>query len=242
MQFPRPWHPIRIASQSDTVNGTIVLLFFAVLCTLLFPRRLEVMARALLAEPTRAAVAGVVGLLAVPRRLLAGLLVLAVAIVVLALTIVGILAIPAALLVYGAAECALVGLAWLGCLAICLACGRAFLALLGRQNPATFWATMLGLLLAWVVFFVLFSTVEVLGGLLLATIIIFGFGLALVTGAGTRERWHPRELRGWRSRRRRVEEPASAQESAEAEAAGQQPLPAPGETATGTDNPEPPIP
>ena len=73
---------------------------------------------------------------------------------------------------------------WLGCLAICLACGRAFLALLGRQNPATFWATTLGLLLAWVVFFVLFSTVEVLGGLLLATIIIFGFGLALVTGAG----------------------------------------------------------
>ena len=182
MQHHRtPWTGLRLGYG---VPELVFWLFVLLLCVLLLPRRLEVMARALPASPGPAALAGLLGAIFSPAIAIAVVLAGVFVIVVLAITIVGIIAIPAAALALAALLLALPALALVGMVAVALALGRALLDRAGQRHVATFWAALLGLVLLW--FICLLPTI---GPLVFATAAIFGFGVALLTGLGTSPAW-----------------------------------------------------
>lgn len=173
--LPRPFH------------GAPELLFWGfitLLAALLFANRLEVMARALPASPGAAALAGLVGLILTPAAVIAEVLIGILVIIILALTIVGILAIPAAALALVAALLAIGAIALIGMVAVALSVGRAILDRAGRRATPTLWAALLGVLILWIA-----CLLPVIGPLVFTTLIIFGFGVAIITGVGTHERW-----------------------------------------------------
>ena len=198
-----------------------------ILAVLIFRQRLEVMAKALPVYPGRAAVYGIAGLAISPAALLTVVIAAAMVAVLLAITVIGILLIPAV----GAAVLALViGLALLfvlGAAAIWLSLGRAVAGQLGRADVNALWAVLIGVLLVSLV-----ALLPVVGRLATATVVIFGFGLALMTGAGAGPDWLHRRL-GFG---RRPETPAapqtpapepSGQSSTAPEAAADEPQPQP---------------
>ncbi len=190
------------------------LLFWGIVTTivvLLFPKRLEVMARALPAEPGRAAAYGIGGLVvtwaAVGMTVLVGIALC----VMLAAIVIGIPLIPVVVVGVLAAILILPVLVLLGTVAIWLSLGRAAAARVGVGEPRAIWAALLGLLLVSLV-----ALIPNIGPLIGVTLLIFGFGVALMTGMGADPEWAHRKLGlGRRSQAAVVQEPPSAGESAE---------------------------
>lgn len=165
------------------MNSLFALLAWAavvVLALLLFRSRVEVMAAALPAYPGRAAIYGIVGFALVPAAVIIELVAAGLVSALLAITIIGALAIPAVL---AAAVLIIVGIGGvflLGCIAVLLSLGKAVLTQFGRESAHGLWAALVGLLLIALV-----SLIPVVGRLVLVTVAVFGFGVAIMTAAGT---------------------------------------------------------
>jgi hypothetical protein len=179
------------------ISGLLSQLAFAVfvvlLAALLLPQRMEVMARALPANPGWAAFYGVAGIIVMPAVIVALALVTVITIIVLAISIVGILAIPAVAVALVGAILGIVVIAILGLAAVWLSLGRAMLHQSRRAHVHTAWAMLLGM----VVIFLL-SRLPYVGWMVAITVLIFGFGVALFTGLGSREDWASRRFGGGR--------------------------------------------
>jgi hypothetical protein len=163
--------------------------FLALLAALLLPRRLEVMARALPLLPARAALYGTLGLVLTPAALVAAVLLGAFIIVVLCITIVGILAIPAVPAALAGIGIAVIVFGVLGSIAVMLSLGQ---AILGRFRPEQTHVVAAAVIGAVVVSAL--CMIPVVGTLVLLTVMIFGYGLALMTGLGSHEEWASQQV------------------------------------------------
>ena len=198
-------------------TGLLGWSFIALLAMLLFRHRLEVMAEALPLHPGRAAASGLIGIALTPAALVTMLLASAFVIVVLAITIVGILVIPAAVVAMLAATLAPAALLLAGMAGVFLSLGRAISGQLGRPEMRPISAVLIGVLVVCVA-----GLIPVIGWLMWITVAIFGFGLALMTGVGSREHWSVRDLRR-HGRQDRPEEPEPVQPPAPALVAAPEP-------------------
>jgi hypothetical protein len=168
----------------DTVGNLLVGVFVALLAVGLFRRRVEVMARALPLHPGRAAGYGVAGFVLVPAALIVLALTALFVLIILLMTIVGILAIPVVPAALAAAVLALLAALFLGTAAVWLGLGRAILDGLGVRSVHPVVAALLGLLILYAA-----SQLRLVGGLITVTMLIFGFGVAIMTGVGASEDW-----------------------------------------------------
>jgi hypothetical protein len=177
------------------VGAVIAWGFIALLSVLLFRERLEVMAAALPVYPARAVLYGLVGFALTPAALLAAVVVAAFVSAVLAITLVGIPLIP----VVGAGLIALIVAGFVlllaGAVGVWLSIGKAVATSLKKPGLHPVWATLIGLVLVAVAI-----QLPVIGSLVLLTFIVFGFGLAIMTGFGTNPEWAHGRL-GFRSSR-----------------------------------------
>jgi len=205
---------------SFDAHDFLVWLFIAVFAALVFPRRIELMARALPAAPGNIAAHGVVGFVLLPAVILALVLAAVIAMVLQVAFVVGILAIPIVAAALVAALLGIVAVIALGLAAVWLGLGQALLSAFGWRARSP-WAVLLGMLLVW-----LSIHVPYIGGILWATVLIFAFGVALMTGAGAHEQWSSRRTSGARKREEALPvatpvatapAPSKAQESALAE-------------------------
>jgi hypothetical protein len=210
---------LRVRGPESFFTGLLVWAFISLLAVLLFRNRLEVMADALPLHPGRAAGYGLLGFAVTPAALLTALAAEVFVIVVLAITIIGILAIPAVLLAMVAMVLAPGALLLIGMAGVFLSLGRALAAQVGRPDTSPIWATLIGVLVVSVA-----GLIPWIGALVWVTVVIFGFGLALMTGIGSGERWSYREMRR-RGRRARREEPEPLVQPAAPPEAGQETSP-----------------
>ncbi len=200
-----PFGRLGVLGGGDSFFGR--LLFWAVvvvILVLLFPRRLELMARALPAAPGGAAAYGVGGFVLMSAAVGMITLIGIALCVLLAVIVIGIPLIPVVGVGMLAAALLIPVLALLGTAAVWLSLGRAVALRAGGREMRAVWAALIGLVIASVV-----TLIPGIGGLVKAAILIFGFGVAVMTGAGA----HP----GWANRRLgigRKTETAGAQESA----------------------------
>jgi hypothetical protein len=170
--------------RGDFIGNLLMGVFVALLSVGLFRRRVEVMARALPLYPGRAAGYGVAGFVLVPAALVVLALTAAFVIIILLVTIIGWLAIPAVPAALAAAVLALLAALILGTAAVWLGLGRALLDALGARQVHPLLAALLGLFLLYIA-----SQLRIVGGLITATMLIFGFGVAIMTGVGAHEDW-----------------------------------------------------
>jgi len=174
---------------SATILGLFAWGFIALLGVLIMKDRLAVMAEALPAHPARAALYGLIGFALVPAAILTATVASALASVLLAITIVGIPLIPAVLAALLALILAGGLLVAAGVVAVWFSLGKATFSLFGRHDIRPIWAVLIGLTLVAVA-----SHIPMLGPLVVVTVIIFGFGLAIMTGLGANTHWAPRRL------------------------------------------------
>jgi len=178
-----------ISGLSATLLGLLAWGFIGLLGVLLMKDRLGVMADALPAHPARAALYGLIGFALVPAALLTATVASILASVLLAITIIGIPLIPAVF----AALLALIFAGGLlvvaGVIAVWFTLGRATLGLFNRQDVHPIWAVLIGLALIGIV-----SHLPMIGPLIVVTVIILGFGLAIMTGIGANSQWAHRRL------------------------------------------------
>jgi len=188
--FPRqrilPWG---IAGISATILSLLAWGFIALLGVLIMKDRLAVMAEALPAHPARAALYGLIGFALTPAAVLTAVVASAFASVILAITIVGIPLIPAVLAALLALIVAGALLLVAGVIAVSLSLGKATLSLFGGSDIRPVWAVLIG-----VAMIAIASHTPMLGPLVAVTVIIFGFGLAIMTGLGANTHWAPRRL------------------------------------------------
>ena len=181
-----PW---KLTGIAGAILGLIALGFIALLAVLIMKDRLAVMAEALPGHPARAALYGLVGFALTPAALLTAVIASAFASVILAITIVGIPLIPAVF----AALLALIAAGGLlvvaGVVAVWFSLGKATFSLFGRPSIHPIWAVLIGVTLIAIA-----SHIPVLGPLVAVTVIIFGFGLAIMTGLGADPQWAHRRL------------------------------------------------
>jgi hypothetical protein len=177
---------------------------------LLFRHRLEVMADALPLHPGRAAGWGLVGFALTPTALVMALLAEVFVIVILAITIVGIMLIPAVAVAMVGMVLAPGAVLLIGIAGVFLSLGRAIASQLGRPDARPIWAILIGVAVVCIG-----GLIPVIGSLLWITVAIFGFGVALMTGVGAGEQWSYRRL-GRRGRRERPDEPEPADVAAPA--------------------------
>ncbi|MFB3882140.1 MAG: sugar-binding domain-containing protein [Armatimonadota bacterium] len=171
-------------------GGLLIWAFITLLAILLFRTRLEVMADALPLHPGRAAAYGLAGIALTPAALAAALVAQVFVIVVLAITIVGILAIPAVAVAMAAMVLAPGAVLLVGMAGVFLSLGRAATGQLGRPQMHPIWAAFVGVLLIAIA-----GLIPYIGPLVWITVIIFGFGVALMTGIGSSERYSYRNMR-----------------------------------------------
>ncbi|MFB3882095.1 MAG: sugar-binding domain-containing protein [Armatimonadota bacterium] len=187
--LPRPFE-----RHAGFFPGLLVWVFISLLAMLLLRRRLDVMADALPLHPGRAAGYGLAGIALSPAALITALLAEVFAIIVLIITIVGILAIPAVAMAMLAVVLAPAAVMLAGVAGVFLALGRAVLLQLHRPGAGPIWTLITGVFTVC-----LLGLIPVLGHLIWLTVAIFGFGVAIMTGVGSAERWSHRDL-GWRRR------------------------------------------
>jgi hypothetical protein len=155
--------------------------FVSLLAVLLFPKRMMVMANALPVHPGRVAITGVVGLILAPGAALGLLVLAAIAAVISVVTIVGPIVVLGGLAaIHLLAFAAVV----MGCAAVWLSLGKAVLDRSGHSQTHPLVAALVGMAIVAVA-----SALPVIGLLVTLTVIVFGFGLALMTGAGKHENW-----------------------------------------------------
>jgi len=200
------WSPFRYGPfrrLGDLVQNLLIWGFVALVALLIVPKRLNTMARALPADPGRAAVHGVVGGLLTLPALLILVVVAIITCVVLAITVIGLVLIP----VVGAAVLLAALLPWLlavlGSASVWLSLGRAAAVLLGRPEASDYWSILLGVAMVAIA-----VAIPVVGTLVMITVGIFGFGVALMTGLGAGPDWLRQRLDAGRRRA-----PAAASES-----------------------------
>jgi len=174
---------------SATILGLFAWGFIALLGVLIMKDRLAVMAEALPAHPARAALYGLIGFALTPAAVLTAAVASAFACVILAITLVGIPLIPAVLAALLALIVAGALLVVAGVVAVWLSIGKATFALFGRHDIRPIWAVLIGVALIAVA-----SHIPVLGHLVAVTVIIFGLGLAIMTGLGVDPQWAHRRL------------------------------------------------
>ena len=168
------------------------LLFWGVLAiamALIMPRRLEAMARALPLYPGWVAFHGVVGAILTPAAMALLVMVAVLAIVILAITVVGIALIPAVALLLA---CLLLGfgvILLLGLGGIWVSIGQAIGARLASTAMAPVPASVLGVAITAAA-----STIPGLGTLVIITLLLFAYGLAVMTGVGASPEWTHRLL------------------------------------------------
>jgi hypothetical protein len=184
----------------------------AAILVLLFPRRLEVMAGALPEAPGRAAAYGIGGFFVTSAGTVMALMVGAALCVILAMTVIGIPLIPVVGIGLVGLVLLLPFLALLGTVAVWLSLGRAAAARTGLSEPRTIWAALLGLLIVAIP-----TVIPGIGPLIGVTLLIFGFGVALMTGMGSNVKWAQRRFGGGRKTEQAAQ--ASAPEEPAAEAA-----------------------
>ena len=200
------WSPFRhgpFGMLASFVRHLLVWGFVALIALLIVPKRLDAMARALPADPGRAAVHGVVGGLLTLPALLILVVVAIITCVVLAITVIGLVLIP----VVGAAVLLAALLPWLlavlGSASVWLSLGRAAASQLGKPEVSDFWSILLGVVMVSIA-----VSIPVIGMLVTITIYIFGFGVALMTGLGASPDWLRQRLDAGRRRA-----PAAASET-----------------------------
>ena len=185
----RRFLPSKIAGIAWTILSLLAWGFIALLGVLIMKDRLAVMAEALPAHPARAALYGLIGFALTPAAVLTAAVASVLASVLLAITLIGIPLIPA---VFAALLALIVAGALLlvaGCVAVWFSLGKATVSLFGRPDIHPVWAVLIGVVLIAVA-----SKIPVLGPLVTVTVIIFGFGLAIMTGLGADPQWAPRRL------------------------------------------------
>lgn len=173
----------------------------------LFPKRLEAMARALPLYPGLVAAYGVVGAIMTPAvfslLVMAGIL----AILVLLATVVGIALIPAVVLALACVLLGFVALLVFGLGGVWLGLGKAIVG--PPADPGTarsvIGPTLLGVLLTAAV-----SVLPVIGALVVITMLIFAYGVALMTGVGASPEWSHNLLRLRRGPQPATPQPPSA--------------------------------
>jgi hypothetical protein len=187
------WWPLGglpfFAWPATLLANMILYAVLALLALLLFPQRLEVMARALPAYPGRAALYGLGGSVLTPGAIAALALAAVFVSIILTITLVGILLIPAVALGVAAAVLAIALVALLGVIGVWLSLGRAISAELGRPDMRTLWAALIGMAIVAVA-----AAIPVIGPLVRLTVIILGFGVAIMTGLGADPEWAHRRL------------------------------------------------
>jgi hypothetical protein len=193
-RFPFLWGPMLglsgLGMAAAFLKKLVIWGVFAVIAVLLFPKRLELMAQALPTHPGRSAIYGVAGFVLTPPALVAMALAAAVVMVVLCITVIGILLVPAVGLGLAALYLGLAVVALLGIAAVILGLGNAVAGQFGRADIGAPWAVLIGVLLV-----ALMTMVPVLGALVGVTVWIFGFGVAIMTGLGADPDWAQKRLR-----------------------------------------------
>jgi len=172
------------------------LLFWGIvtaILVLLFPRRLEVMAGALPEAPGRAAAYGIGGFFVTSAGTVMAIMVGVALCVILAMTVIGIPLIPVVGIGLVGLVLLLPFLALLGTVAVWLSLGRAIAARTSLDEPHTIWAALLGLLIVAIP-----TVIPGLDALIIVTLLIFGFGVALMTGMGANATWARRRFGGGR--------------------------------------------
>jgi len=185
----RHFLPWKIAGITSAILSLLTWGFIALIGVLLMKDRLAVMAEALPAHPARAALYGLIGFALTPAAVVTAAIASAFASVLLAITIVGIPLIPA---VFAALLALIVAgglLVVAGVVAVWFSLGKASFALFGRPDIRPVWAVLIGVALILIA-----SQIPVLGPLVVVTVIIFGFGLAIMTGLGADLQWAHRRL------------------------------------------------
>jgi len=185
-----PFRGLRVLGRAGGFFSNLV--FWAIvtaIVVLLFPRRLEVMARALPETPGRAAAYGIGGFVVTSAAVATIFLVGIALCVMLAVTIIGIPLIPVVGAGVFAAMLVLPLLTLVGSIAVWLSLGRAAAARTGAAELRAIWAALLGLLMV-----ALATLIPGIGPLIVVTLLIFGFGVALMTGMGADVEWAHRRL------------------------------------------------
>jgi hypothetical protein len=183
---PRPW---AVGGVAGAVVGFLIWGFLALAAVLLLRRRIEAMAEALPLHPGRSIVYGLSGFVLAPAALATLGIVAAVVTVLLVVTVVGALLVPAVAAAFLAALAASAIAVLLGIVAVWLSIGKAVAAQFGKPDlhPA------LGVLIGAVIVAIA-SQIPHIGPLVHVTVVVFGLGLAIMTGIGADPEWAHRRL------------------------------------------------
>ena len=174
---------------NDFLRRLISWGILGLILALLLPKRLEVMARALPLYPGWVAAHGVVGAVMTPAVLLVLVLVAAAMCVVLAVTIIGIALIPAVALLLVAALIGIVVVLCMGLGGVWLGLGEVITVHFALGSKGVLPAVLLGVLLTAAA-----SVIPFIGALMVITLLVFAYGVALMTGLGARPEWSHRRL------------------------------------------------
>ena len=181
---------VRSDSATDKLLSRLVLwALLALVLALIFPKRLAVMAKALPLYPGWVAGFGVAGAAMTPAFLILLTVVTAVVAIALVITIVGIALIPVVALLLVGLILGIFVLLWMGLGGVWLSIGQAIFARLGREGVHMVAAAVLGAVLT-----ALASVIPVIGVLVVITMLIFAYGVALMTGIGASVDWSSRRL------------------------------------------------
>jgi hypothetical protein len=186
------WWPAalgQLGRMGSFLSDLLVWALWALLAVLLFPRRIGVMARALPLYPGRAALYGLGGCVFTPAAVAMMVFVGIIVSVILAITVIGIVLIPAVGVAGVAALLGLGLLVALGTAGVWLSLGQAVAARLGRPQIHAVWAVLIGVLLM-----ALAAAVRPVGPLVVLTVLIFGLGAAVMTGLGAHPEWAHRRF------------------------------------------------
>jgi hypothetical protein len=177
---------------SDLLSRIMLWGILGLALALLFPRRLQVMARALPLYPGWVAVHGVVGAIMTPAVISLLVMAAVLAVLVLVVTVIGIALIPAVALALGCLLIGFLGLVLFGLGGIWLGVGKAASGQLAHPEGAQ---SVIGPTLLGVIITAVLSVVPMFGVLVVITMLIFAYGVALMTGVGASPEWSHRRLR-----------------------------------------------
>lgn len=214
------------------VVGLVIWAFVALAAVLLLRRRVEGMAEALPLHPGRAIVYGLGGFVLAPAALAVLGVVTAVVTIVLIVTVVGMLLVPAVAAAFLAALAASAIVLVLGVVAVWLSIGKAVAAQFGKPDLHPALCVLIG-----AVIIAIASQIPHIGPLVHVTIVVFGLGLAIMTGVGADPEWAHRRL-GFGRRAHLPPSPAVAAGASAPPAVGG--TPAPADADSGPQRPEGP--
>ena len=174
---------------NDFVRRVITWGILGLILALLLPKRLEVMARALPLYPGWVAAHGLVGAVMTPAVVALMALVASAVCIVLVLTIIGIALIPAVAVLLVAALLSVVAVTCMGLGGVWLGLGEVITARFNLGSKGVLPAVLIGVVATAAV-----SVVPTFGVLIVVTLLVFAYGVALMTGLGMRPDWSHRRM------------------------------------------------